>query len=235
MTFASRFPIAKRWPPKHPDAIHLCSLDTPNGIRVSPLLEGTGLPHDAHCVSFQKTERMSPEFLSLNPGNKIPAIIDPHGPGGTPLPLWESGAILLSLADRTGRFIPSDPAGRWQAIRWLMFRMGGIGPMFGQVGWVHRWAGNEIADPRPRQRYCDEARRLLGVPDGQPADKDWQLGDCSILDMAICPWLRSLRDTYGAGAEAGLNDQPRILAWLARFLARPAVRCGLNVPAPPNA
>jgi GST-like protein len=234
MSLVTRFPIASKWPPRTPGAIQLYSLNTPNGIKVATMLEETGLPYDAHYVSFDTNDQFSPEFLSLNPNNKIPAIIDPDGPGGRPLPLWESGAILLYLAEKSGRFIPADPHGRWRAIQWLMFQMGGVGPMFGQVGYFHRWGGKEIEDPRPRRRYYEEARRLIGVMDGELGDRDWLLGEYSIVDMAICPWLRSLRDTYGAGAETGLNEHPRVIAWLDRFLARAAVQVALTVPAKPG-
>ncbi|MFN0116093.1 MAG: glutathione S-transferase family protein [Paracoccaceae bacterium] len=234
MRFPDDFPITRRWPPQNPEAIQLYSLNTPNGIKVSAMLEETGLAYDAHYVSFDAGEQMSAEFLSLNPNNKIPAIIDPRGPDGAALGLFESGAILLYLAEKTGKFIPADAAGRWRAVQWLMFQMGGVGPMFGQVGWFHRWDGRVIEDPRPRQRYYDEARRLLGVLDGELGDKEWLLGEYGIVDMAICPWLRSLRDTYQAGAETGLDEMPRVGAWLDRFLARPAVMRAVKVPAKPG-
>ncbi|MCX7889434.1 MAG: glutathione S-transferase N-terminal domain-containing protein [Rhodobacteraceae bacterium] len=233
MNALSAFPVTRRWPPRNPRAIQFYATASPNALKVATMLEETGLPYDAHLVSFDAKDQFTPEFLSLNPNGKIPAIIDPEGPDGRPLPLWESGAILLYLAERTGRFIPPDAAGRWRAIQWLMFQMGGVGPIFGQVGHFHRWAGRAIEDPRPRQRYFDEARRLLGVLDGQLGNRDWLLGDYSIVDMAVCPWLRQLRSVYLAGAETGLDAMPRILAWLDRFLARPAVQRALAVPARP--
>jgi GST-like protein len=234
MSFPKDFPITRRWPPRTPDAIQLYSLTTPNGIKVSIALEEMGLPYDAHYVSFQTNDQMTPEFLSLNPNNKIPAIIDPKGPGGQPLALFESGAILLYLAEKSGQLIPKDPQGRWSVIQWLMFQMGGVGPMFGQVGFFHKFAGKDIEDPRPRQRYYDEARRLLGVMEGQLHDRDWISGDYSIADIAICPWLRTLRDFYAAGDQVGWADVPRVQAWLDRFLARPAVQRGLTIPAAPK-
>ena len=222
-------PIMNRWPPVNPGAIQLYSLTTPNGVKVSIALEELGLAYDAHLVSFATQDQFTPEFLALNPNNKIPAIIDPDGPGGKPLALFESGAILLYLAEKTGRLMP-EGAGRWQVIQWLMFQMGGIGPMFGQVGFFHHFAGKEIEDPRPRQRYYDEARRLLGVLDGQLEGRDWIAGDYSIADIAIGPWLRTIRDFYKAGDAVGWNDLKNVPAYLDRFLARPAVQRGLTIP-----
>jgi GSH-dependent disulfide-bond oxidoreductase len=234
MSFASMFPIAKRWPPVNPDAIQLYSLPTPNGVKVSIMLEEAGLPYDAHLVNFATDDQMSAEFLSLNPNNKIPAMIDPHGPDGAPLPLFESGAILLYLAEKTGQFLPKDAAGRWSVIQWLMFQMGGVGPMFGQVGFFHHFAGKDIEDPRPRDRYYAEARRILNVIDKQLTGQDWIAGDYSIADMAIGPWLRTLRDFYKAGDAVGWADLTNVPAYLDRFLARPAVQRGLLIPARPT-
>jgi GST-like protein len=233
MTLLADFPITRRWPPRNPDAIQLYSLTTPNGVKVSIALEETGLAYDAHLVSFEDEDQFSPEFLSLNPNNKIPAILDPHGPGGQPLPLFESGAILLYLADKSGQLLPQDPAQRWQAIQWLMFQMGGIGPMFGQVGFFHHFAGKDIADPRPRTRYYNEARRLLGVLEQRMAGREWIVDSYSIADIAICPWLRTLRDRYKAGDQVGWAELTHVPAWLERFLARPAVQRGLTIPARP--
>jgi GSH-dependent disulfide-bond oxidoreductase len=233
MSFATMFPITKRWPPVNPDAIQLYSLPTPNGVKVSIMLEETGLPYDPHLVNFATNDQMSDEFLSLNPNNKIPAIIDPHGPDGAPLPLFESGAILLYLAEKSGKLLPKDAAGRWQVIQWLMFQMGGVGPMFGQVGFFHHFAGKEIEDPRPRDRYYAEARRILSVIDRQLTGQDWIAGDYSIADIAICPWLRTLRDFYKAGDAVGFGDLKNVPAYLDRFLARPAVQRGLLIPARP--
>src|SRR3712207_6162783 len=138
MTDLSAFPVTRKWPARHPDRIQLYSLPTPNGVKVSAMLEETGLPYEAHLVRFDTNDQFTPEFLSLNPNNKIPAILDPDGPGGKPLALWESGAILLYLAEKSGRFLPQDPARRWETIQWLMFQMGGVGPMFGQVGFFYK-------------------------------------------------------------------------------------------------
>ena len=224
------FQITGRWPPRDAGVLQLYSLPTPNGVKVSIMLEELGLPYEAHLVEFGKNDQMTKEFLSLNPNNKIPAIIDPDGPGGEPLPLFESGAILLYLAEKTGRFLPQG-AGRWQVIQWLMFQMGGVGPMFGQVGFFHHFAGKEIEDPRPRERYYNEAKRLLGVMDRQLEGRDWIAGDYSIADVALCPWLRTLRDFYGAREEVGFDGFRNVSAWLDRFLARPAVQRGLKIPA----
>lgn len=231
MTDLSAFSITKKWPARHPERIQLYSLPTPNGVKVSIMLEETGLPYEPHLVRFEANDQMSPEFLSLNPNNKIPAIIDPNGPGGKPLPLFESGAILLYLADKTGQFLPKDPAGRYEAIQWLMFQMGGIGPMFGQLGFFHKFAGREYEDKRPRDRYVAESKRLLGVLDRRLADRTWIMGDAyTIADIATFPWVRNLIGFYEAGDLVGISDFPNVTRTLDRFLARPAVAKGLTIP-----
>lgn len=223
------FPITRRWPPRNPDAIQLYSLPTPNGIKAAVMLEECGLSYDAHRVSFEREDQFTPEFLSLNPNNKIPAIIDPNGPEGTPMGLWESGAILIYLADKTGRLLPSECSARYQVLQWLMFQMGGIGPMFGQVGFFHKYAGRDIEDPRPRQRYYDESARLLRVLDAALEGQNWICGDYSIADIAIAPWLRAMHSGYDARAETGWADLRNVPAYLDRFLARPAVQVGIKV------
>lgn len=231
MLTPDQFPIISRWPPRNHDAIQLYTTDTPNGYKVSIALEEMGLPYDIQRVSFGKKDQFTPAFLSISPNNKIPAILDPHGPEGRPLALFESGAILLYLAEKTGLLLPSDPQGRWQTIQWLMFQMGGVGPMFGQVGFFRRFAGKDITDPRPRQRYDDEARRLLSVMERALQGRDWIADSYSIADIAICPWIKNLIDGYKAGDAVGWADFPNLQAWLARFLARPAVQRGyLNPP-----
>jgi GSH-dependent disulfide-bond oxidoreductase len=225
------FPIAKKWPAQHPDRIQLYSLPTPNGVKVSIMLEETGLPYEPHLVRFDANDQLSPEFVSLNPNNKIPAILDPNGPGGKPLPLFESGAILLYLAEKAQRFIPQDAAGRYETIQWLMFQMGGIGPMFGQLGFFHKFAGKDFEDKRPRDRYVGEAKRLLGVLDRRLAGRSWMLGETyTIADVAIFPWVNILNTFYGAGELVGMKDFHEVNRVLEVFLARPAVVRGLNIP-----
>jgi len=229
------FPITRKWPARHPDRIQLYSLPTPNGVKVSIMLEETGLPYEPHRVSFDTQDQLSTEFLSLNPNNKIPAIIDPQGPDGKPLKLFESGAILLYLADKSGKFIPQDPARRYQAIQWLMFQMAGVGPMFGQVGFFNKFAGKDYEDKRPRDRYVAESKRLLKVLEGRLVDRDWIMGDdYSIVDIATFPWVRNLIGFYEAGDLVGIGDYPSVLRALDAFLARPAVKRGLEIPAASN-
>ena len=235
MTDLSTFPITRKWPAQHPDRLQLYSLPTPNGVKISIMLEETGLPYEPHLVSFDTKDQISPEFLSLSPNNKIPAIIDPDGPGGKPLGLFESGAILLYLADKTGKLIPADAAGRYQTIQWLMFQMGGIGPMFGQVGFFVKFAGKDFEDKRPRDRYVGEAKRLLAVINGRLADRAWMMGDeYSIADIAIFPWVRNLVGFYDAGALVGIDDFPHAKRALAAFVTRPAVVKGLTIPPRPK-
>ena len=233
MTGLSSFPVTSKWPARHPDRIQLYSLPTPNGVKVSVMLEETGLPYEPHRVSFDNNDQLSPEFRSLNPYGKIPAILDPDGPGGQPLPLFESGAILIYLADKSGQFLPRDPAARYQTIQWLMFQIGGVGPMFGQLGFFHKFAGKDYPDKRPRERYVAESKRLLGVLDARLAGRAWIMGDThTIADMAILPWVRNLIGFYEAGELVGITDFPQVTRVLDAFLARPAVVRGLTIPAP---
>jgi GST-like protein len=225
------FPITAKWPAQHPDRIQLYSLPTPNGVKVSIMLEESGLPYEAHKVSFDTSDQTSPEFLSLNPNNKIPAIIDPHGPDGAPLPLFESGAILIYLADKSGRFLPDDAARRYQTIQWLMFQMGGIGPMFGQLGFFHRFAGKDYEDKRPRDRYVAESRRLLQVLDRHLEGRAWIMDDAyTIADIATFPWVRNLIGFYGAREIVGFDDFTNVARVLDAFVQRPAVQRGLTIP-----
>jgi GST-like protein len=227
----SAFPITAKWPARHPDRIQLYSLPTPNGVKASIMLEETGLPYEPHLVRFDTNDQLSPEFLSLNPNNKIPAIIDPAGPGGKPLGLFESGAILIYLADKSGQFLPRDEARRYETIQWVMFQMGGIGPMFGQVGFFHKFAGKEYEDKRPRDRYVAESRRLLTVLEQRLTGRQWIMGDeYTIADIAIFPWVRNLVGFYEAGELVGFNDFPQVQRALAAFVARPAVIKGLDIP-----
>jgi GST-like protein len=233
-TSLDAFPITRKWPPRHPDRIQLYSLPTPNGVKVSIALEELDVPYEPHLVSFDTNDQTSPEFLSLNPNNKIPAILDPNGPGGKPLALWESGAILVYLAEKTGKLLPADAARRYEAIQWVMFQMGGIGPMFGQVGFFVKFAGKEFEDKRPRDRYVNEAKRLLGVLDRHLAGKQWIMGDeYTIADIATFPWVRNLVGFYGAGELVGFDQFTNVKRVLDAFVARPAVQRGLTIPAKP--
>ncbi|WP_246797861.1 glutathione S-transferase N-terminal domain-containing protein [Burkholderia perseverans] len=232
MSDLSTFPITKKWPAQHPDRIQLYSLPTPNGVKASIMLEELGLPYEPHLVRFDANDQFSPEFLSLNPNNKIPALIDPDGPGGQPIGLFESGAILLYLAEKTGRLIPADAAGRYETIQWLMFQMGGIGPMFGQLGFFHKFAGREYEDKRPRDRYVGEAKRLLGVLEARLASNAWIVGaDYTIADIATFPWVRNLVGFYEARELVEFERFPNVGRALEAFLARPAVQRGLTIPA----
>ena len=235
MSDLSAFPITKKWPARHPERLQLYSLPTPNGVKVSIALEEIGLPYEVHRVAFERNEQSSPEFMSLNPNNKIPAIIDPNGPGGKPMALFESGAILVYLAGKTGQLMPADEAGRYETLQWLMFQMGGVGPMFGQVGFFHKFAGKEFEDKRPRDRYVVESRRLLGVVDQQLATREWLVGDqYTIADIATFPWIRNLVGFYGAGDLVGFTDFAHVARALSAFEARSAVARGLLIPAAPK-
>ncbi len=232
MNDLSAFPITSKWPAQHPDRIQLYSLPTPNGVKVSIMLEESGLPYEPHKVDFGSNDQTTPEFLSLNPNNKIPAIIDPNGPDGKPLPLWETGAILIYLAEKTGKFMSKDLAKRYETIQWLMWQMGGVGPMFGQLGFFHKFAGKDFEDKRPRDRYAAEAKRLLGVLDKRLATNTWIMGDdYSIADIATFPWVRNLIGFYGAGQLVGFSEFPNVARALEAFVARPAVVKGLAIPA----
>jgi GSH-dependent disulfide-bond oxidoreductase len=232
VTELSAFPIAARWPAQHPDRIQLYSLNTPNGVKASIMLEEIGLAYEPHLVDITKDESHTPEFLSLNPNGKIPAIIDPDGPGGESIGLFESGAILLYLADKTGKFIPSDAALRWETIQWLFFQMASIGPMFGQVGFFNKFAGREYADKRPLERYVNESKRLLGVLDTRLEGRDWIMGDdYTIADIATLGWVNNLITFYEARELVGFDGLANVPAWLERGLARPAVQRGLKIPA----
>ncbi|WP_458759513.1 glutathione S-transferase N-terminal domain-containing protein [Afipia sp. TerB] len=234
MSDLSAFPITRRWPPKHPDRLQLYSLPTPNGVKVSIMLEETGLPYEAHLVDFGKNDQHTPEFLSLNPNGKIPAIIDPDGPGGKPLGLFESGAILEYLADKTGKFIPLDPARRIETIQWVHFQIGGIGPMFGQLGFFNKFAGKEYEDKRPLQRYVNESKRLLGVVDRRLDGRQWIMDDgYTIADISMLGWVRNLIGFYEARELVEFDNLKHVPAWLDRGLARPAVQRGLNIPPRP--
>lgn len=234
MSSLSDFPIARRWPAAHPDRLQLYSFPTPNGVKVSIALEEIGLPYEEHAVDILENESWTPEFLSLNPNGKIPAIVDPNGPDGKPLGLFESGAILAYLADKTGQLIPADAAGRWETLQWVFWQMGGVGPMFGQVGFFHKFAGREIEDKRPLNRYRDESKRLLGVLDTRLDGREWIMGETyTIADISLIGWVRNLIGFYGARELVDYDALKHVPAWLDRALARPAVQRGLEIPKRP--
>ncbi|KDN98606.1 glutathione S-transferase N-terminal domain-containing protein [Pseudomonas donghuensis] len=230
MTDLSAFPITRKWPAKQPELLQLYSLTTPNGVKVSIMLEEIGLAYEVHKVSFESNDQLTPEFISLSANNKIPAILDPNGPGGEPLALFESGAILVYLAEKSGQLLSADPAQRYETLQWLMFQMGGIGPMFGQVGFFHKFAGKAYEDKRPRDRYVAESRRLLGVLDQRLQGREWVMDAYSIADIAILPWVRNLVGFYEAGELVGFDDFANVKRVLAAFVQRPAVERGLKIP-----
>ena len=234
MADLSSFPVTRRWPPQNPDILQLYSAPTPNGVKVSIMLEETGLAYEPHYIDIGKDESWEPEYLSLNPNGKIPAIIDPDGPGGEPLALFESGAILVYLAEKTGRFVPADAAGRYETIQWVMWQMGGMGPMFGQLGFFHKFAGREYEDKRPRDRYVKESSRLIRVLETRLEGRNWVMGeDYTIADIAMIGWVRNLIGFYGAGDLVNYGELKHVPRWLERALARPAVARGLTIPAKP--
>jgi GST-like protein len=229
------FPITRRWPAQHPDRLQLYSFPTPNGVKVPIMLEETGLPYEVHTVDITRDDQRTPEFLSLNPNGKIPAIVDPDGPGGKPVGLFESGLILIYLSDKTGgKLMPDDLARRYETMQWVFFQVGHIGPMFGQLGYFYKFAGKDIPDKRPLDRYRDEVKRLLGVLEERLAGRQWIMGDeYTIADISMLGWVRGL-DFYGARELVGFNDLKAVPAWLERGLARPAVRRGLDIPKRPQ-
>lgn len=225
------FPITRKWPAQHPERLQLYSAPTPNGVKVAIMLEETGLPYEPHFVDFEHNEQFTPEFLSISPNNKIPAILDPNGPKGRPLALFESGAILVYLAGKTGRLLPADDAAKYETLQWLMWQMGGVGPMFGQLGFFHKFAGKEIEDKRPRDRFVTESRRLLKVLNTRLQGRAWIMGnEYTIADIAVFPWVRNLITRYEAGELLGMQDYPEVTRVLAAFVARPAVARGLTIP-----
>jgi GST-like protein len=230
----SAFSVTRKWPATQPDRIQLYSLPTPNGVKVSIALEEMGLPYEAHRVGFESNDQLSPEFVDTFPNKKIPAILDPQGPGGQPLALFESGAILVYLAEKTGSpLLPADPAARYETLQWLMFQMGGVGPMFGQVGFFHKFAGKDFEDKRPRDRYVNEAVRLLGVLERRLAGRAWVMGEqYTIADIALWPWVRNMvvEQGYNAATLLGWERFPELQRVLAAFVERPAVQKGLVTP-----
>ena len=232
MSDLSDFSITRKWPATRPDLLQLYSLATPNGVKVSIMLEELGLPYEVHQISFDSNDQMAPEFVGTFPNNKIPAILDPNGPGGEPIALFESGAILVYLAEKSGQFLPQDPRLRYQALQWLMFQMGGIGPMFGQVGFFNIYGGKDFDDKRPLMRYVNESKRLLTVLDKHLAGKQWVVGDeYTIADIAIFPWIRNMIVRYNAEELIGWGQYPEVSRVLSQWLQRPAVQRGLLIPA----
>ena len=224
--------IFERWPAQHRDRLQLFSASTPNGVKIGIMLEETGLAYEAHRVDILAAENQDPAFLALNPNGKIPAIYDPHGPSGKPLALFESGAILLYLADKTEQFIAADPNTRYETIQWVMWQMGGVGPMFGQVGFFNIFAGKAYEDKRPRDRYAAESARLLSVLNERLMGRRWVMGpDYSIADISLLGWVRNLIGFYEARELVGFERFLHVQAWLDRGLARPAVQRGLQVTA----
>jgi GSH-dependent disulfide-bond oxidoreductase len=235
MSDLSAFPITARWPAQHPDRLQLYSLPTPNGVKVSIMLEEIGLPYEPHTIDIGKNETFTPEYLSLNPNGKIPVIIDPDGPGGAPLGLFESGAILQYLAEKTGRLLPADAARRFETIQWVHFQMSAVGPMFGQVGYFYKFAGREIADKRPLERYVAESKRLLGVLERRLDGRQWIMDDAyTIADISLLGWVRNLIGFYGARDIVEFDSFGQVSVWLERGLARPAVQRGLQIPKRPS-
>jgi GSH-dependent disulfide-bond oxidoreductase len=222
-------PIEARWPIQDRSKIQLFSLNTPNGVKVSVGLEELGLPYEAHLVHIGKNDQFTPEFISVSPNSKIPAIVDVNGPGGKPLALMESGAILIYLAEKAGRLIPTDAAQRFKCLQWLFFQVGHIGPMFGQFGHFYKYARDKCDHPYPLERYTNEAKRLLGVLDKQLADREYLVDEFTIADIATFPWVNALGMSYGAGDVLKVSDYPHVDAWLARCMARPSYERGKDV------
>ena len=232
MNFPTDFPITRKWPPRHPDRIQLYSINSPNGVKASVMLEETGLPYEPHLVRFDQKDQLSAEFRSLSPYAKIPAIIDPLGPGGAPLALFESAAVLIYLADKSGRFLARDGAARYETLQWTMFQTANISPIFGQVGFFHKFAGRQYEDKRPRDRYVSESRRLLDVLEARLATREWIMGDeFTIADIGTFPMIRNLVGYYGAGELVGIQELPNVQRVLAAFVARPAVMRAVKFPA----
>lgn len=232
MADLSAFPVTRLFPAKNPDVIQLYSLATPNGVKVSIALEELGLPYEVHKLDISTNIQKHPDYVALNPNGRIPAIIDPDGPDGKPLGLFETGAILIYLAEKTGRLLPKDPALRYETIAWLMWQMGGVGPMFGQFGHFYKFAADKVANnPYPAERYANETRRLLGIIEERLEGRTFLVNEeLTIADIATFPWVRALSTGYDAAGALGLADFPKTNEWVARLAARPASVKGLNVP-----
>lgn len=234
MINADNFPILYQCPAKNPDVLQLYSFPTPNGVKISIMLEEIGLPYEAHLVHIGKDETWADDYLSLNPNGKIPAILDPNGYDGQPFVLFESGAILIYLAEKMGKLLPTDPAKRMECIQWVFYQMAGLGPILGQVGFFYKYAGKEIQDKRPLERYATETTRVLGVLNDHLADKKWMMGDddsdYSIADIVYIGWIRNITAGYDAAELLHYDRFTHLQRWLADCLARPAVQKGLTIP-----
>lgn len=202
--------------------IQLYTWGTPNGKKVSIMLEEVELPYEVHPIDLAKGDQLKPEYLAINPNNKIPAIIDSEGPGGKPFKLFESGAILMYLAEKTGKFLPQEMAKRYEVIQWLMFQMGGVGPMFGQANYFYRL---EEKVPFAIERYYKEAIRLYNVLEQALAQKDYLAGEYSIADIATYPWV-GRHD----GHNVKLEEFPKVKRWFDAISQRPAVKRGMEIP-----
>ena len=229
MADLSAFPISRRWPAENPDILQLYSINSPNGVKASIMLEETGLPYEPHLVVIGDNESWTPEFLSLNPNGKIPAIIDPNGPDGKPLALFESGAILTYLAEKTGMFLP-EGARKYETLQWVFWQVGHIGPFFGQVGFFHKFAGRHWEDKRPLQRYADESKRLLKVLDDRLSGREWVMDNYTIADISLLGLVRNLITFYDAAKLVDYASMTNVQAWLERSLDRSAVQRGLKIP-----
>ncbi|BBN19417.1 glutathione S-transferase [Marchantia polymorpha subsp. ruderalis] len=210
--------------------IELYSLATPNGMKVSVALEEMGLEYNAHTIDIMKGDQFTPEFIAVNPNSKIPAITDPNGPDGKPINVFESGAILLYLGEKTGKFLPADPRLKYETIQWVFFQMGGVGPMFGQFGHFYKYAKDKCDHPYPLQRYSTEVKRILGVLEKRLEGTDFLVGnEYTIADMASFPWVHCLDFGYHAAEYLGVSNFPNVVAWKERCMARPATAKGLTV------
>lgn len=222
--------IYRRWPPQHPERIQLYSINSPNGIKIGTALEETGLAYEPHVVNILDGDQFTDEYKSLSPNSKIPAIIDPEGPGGHMISIMESGAILIYLAEKSGKLLPADPIGKNECLQWLFFQVGHIGPMFGQFEHFYRFAGKDVEDPYARDRYRNESQRLLGVLDSRLSDRDFIVGtDYSIADVATFPWVRKVMELCRSEDHLGMAEFRSVAAWFARCMDRPASQTGISV------
>lgn len=210
--------------------IELYSLATPNGQKIGIALEEMGIPYHAHLVNIMKGDQHRSEFLEINPNGKIPAIIDPEGNDGTPLSIFESGAILLHLAKKSKKFLPEHPKEYSETLQWLFFQVGGVGPMFGQFGHFYKYAGDKCDHPYPLERYRSETKRLLGVLEAHLKDRSFLVGEqYTIADMATVPWVNGLSMFYKADDILNLPFYKNVNAWVKAVLDRPKTQAGMKV------